>query len=255
MLAIDPGEQEIARQCYAGFISRHSHKQMLVWHQHFIEPQMMALIEKHKNQIAELTERFDTFINSQSALSSASAMEQQPVRISRPIAAQGNEAIYDRFMAGSLIYRPNGSELGQRVMPIASFANPETFEGEFNLNGLTYTSGSTTYNISDYLRIKLGCRTVIENEAKTTVWLVPQFVARAGGGSFSTVSWTSDVGIFWTWGQYGLTDLDYLTSMQFDEISTKNLHGLAATAARRGRVRGAFACDGREERRFSFIFN
>ena len=155
-----------------------------------------------------------------------------------PVIAQGYEAVYRRFINGRLVYK---GPAGERSFLIADIVN-SSLEGEFNLNGLTYTSGSTTYNISDYLRIKLGCRTVIENEAKTTVWLVPQFVARAGGGSFSTVSWTSDVGIFCTWGQYGLTDLDYLTTMQFDEISSKNLYDVVGwLAPRRGVGCGPFA--------------
>jgi len=147
----------------------------------------------------------------------------QTMTRSYPEIARGYEAIYNRFINGRLVYK---GPAGERSFSIADIVN-SSLEGEFNLNGLTYTSGSTTYNISDYLRIKLGNRKVKENEYKTTVWLVPQFAARAGGSSFSTASWTSDVGVFWTWGQYGLADFDYLTTMQFDEISSKNLYDLA----------------------------
>jgi tetratricopeptide (TPR) repeat protein len=169
---------------------------------------------------------------------------------SYPAIARGYEAIYDRFMNGRLVYK---GPAGERSFLISDIAN-SSLEGEFNLNGLTFTSGSTTYNISDYLRIKLGYRKVKENEDKTTAWIVPQFVSRAGDSSFNAVQWTSDVGIFWTWGQYGLTDFDYLTSMQFDEISTKNLYDLRGGAVRAQRSVVGLCCGG-VRGGVSFIFN
>ena len=173
---------------------------------------------------------------------------------SYPVIARGYEAIYDRFMNGRLVYK---GPAGERSFLISDIAN-SSLEGEFNLKGLTFTSGSTTYNISDYLRIKLGYRKVKENEDKTTAWIVPQFVSRAGDSSFNAVRWRSDVGIFWTWGEYDLTDFDYLTSMQFDEISTKNLYDLAAAARRASRGGAEPRSPGWAPvagRVFSFIFN
>ena len=232
-IAVDAVEQEVVRQYYADFISHHSTKQMLDWHERFIKPQhddqIKTLSARYDDQIKTLSARLDAFVNVQRAV----VEEKQPDRIERSLAApdsaipkiaRGYEAIYDRFMNGRLVYK---GPAGERSFLISDIAN-SSLEGEFNLNGLTFTSGSKTYNISDYLRVKLGYRKVKENEDKTTAWIVPQFVSRAGDSSFNAVQWTSDVGIFWTWGKYDLTDFDYLTSMQFDEISTKNLYDLAA---------------------------
>jgi hypothetical protein len=150
-----------------------------------------------------------------------------------PQIARGHEAVYNRFINGRLVY--NGPA-GERIYPIADILN-SSLEGEFNLNGLTHTSGSTTYNIGDYLRIKIGYRKVKENEHKTTVWIVPQFMIDKAQHAFKSVAWYAPIGIFWSWGKYDLSDFDYLTSMEFDDISSKNLYGLGARAGRQPRAR------------------
>jgi serine/threonine protein kinase len=180
----------------------------------------------------------------------ASNMAAETKTITRvPDIARGHEEVYRRFINGRLVYK---GPAGERSFLIADIVN-SSLEGEFNLNGLTYTFGGTTYNISDYLRIKLGYRKVKENDTKVTTWLVPQFVACAAGSSFSTVSWESDVGIFWTYGKYDLTRFDYLTSMQFDKISSKNLYECGGRSVRPAAVRAA-AWWGGSIRAFSFIF-
>jgi len=79
----------------------------------------------------------------------------------------------------------------------AQFANP--LNGEFDLNGLKYDYNGKTYSVNDDLRIKIGCRELKENEKKTTVWIVPKYVADKSNSLFKKVSRFSDVGIFWTW--------------------------------------------------------
>lgn len=145
-----------------------------------------------------------------------------------PQIARGYEAVYNRFINGRLVYK---GPAGERSFLISDSVN-SSLEGEFNLSGLTYKSGSTTYNIDTYLRIRLGYRKSVENDSKVTVWLVPKFVVSGVESSFSTVEWTSDIGIFWTYGNDALSSLDYLTKMQFDGISSKNLCELAPS--RRG---------------------
>ena len=156
-----------------------------------------------------------------------------PSRLIPPIAG-GHEDVYRRFMNGRLVYK---GPSGERTFAISDTLNG-SLEGEFDLRGLMYTSGKTTDAIDKYLRIKVGYRKMKENESKTTVWLVPRFMIDQSRSSFKGVSWSSDIGIFWTWGGWDVTDFDYLTSMQFDEISSKNLYELAERG-RRGPGRGA----------------
>ena len=157
---------------------------------------------------------------------------ERPINGTIPALARGHEEVYRRFMNGRLVYK---GPAGERSFLISDSVN-SSLEGEFNLSGLTYTSGSTTYNIDTYLRIRLGYRKSVENDSKVTVWLVPKFVVSGVESSFSTVEWTSAIGIFWTYGKDALSSLDYLTKMQFDEISSKNLYELAAARAGIGRL-------------------
>ena len=147
-------------------------------------------------------------------------------------------------MNGRLVYK---GPAGERSFLISDSVN-SLLEGEFNLSGLTYTSGSTTYNIDTHLRIRLGYRKSVENDTKVTVWLVPKFVVSGVESSFSTVEWTSDIGIFWTHGKDALRYLCYLTKMQFEEISSVNLYVVCPGRRRRVRRRP-------REAGFSFIFN
>jgi len=69
-----------------------------------------------------------------------------------------------------------------------------------------------------------------ENASKGEVWIVPKFVVEREVGTSARHlapimgSFTSPVGLFWTWG--GWDDLgwyDYLTTRSFDEISADNI--------------------------------
>ncbi len=70
-LATEPEEQEVVRQYYAGFISRHSHDQMLTWHRRFTKPQhdeqIATLTEQHYAQLAIITDNHDSHIMTISA--------------------------------------------------------------------------------------------------------------------------------------------------------------------------------------------
>jgi hypothetical protein len=69
--------------------------------------------------------------------------------------------------------------------------------------------------------------------------------------AFKSIQWSSDVGIFWTWGQYVLSGFDYLTNKQFEDISSENLYDNWGRA-RRGMpiARVSRGSDG-----FTFIFS
>jgi hypothetical protein len=61
-LAVDAQEQEVVRAFYAGFISQHSHMQMLRWHQRF------GGVGALEQQVATLTQRLSAFEGSRAWL-------------------------------------------------------------------------------------------------------------------------------------------------------------------------------------------
>ncbi len=156
--------------------------------------------------------------------------------VARPIAvpefARGYESIYNRFINGKLIF-DNGE--GQRKdFSFSQFA--DTLTGEFDLRGLKYKYEGNMRDVNEYLRIKVGVRTTKENEEKTTIWFTPKFmVDRLTSHPWKGVNWSSDVGIFWSWGTYEIGDFAYLTTTSFDEISSQNLLKLSRSAHADGR--------------------
>ncbi len=137
-----------------------------------------------------------------------------------PEFARGYEAIYNRFINGKLLF-DNGE--GQRKeFSFNAFA--DTLTGEFDLSGLRYEYENQMYDVNQYLRIKVGVRTTKENEEKTTIWFTPKFmVDRLTSHPWKDIAWSSDVGVFWSYGQWDLRDFAYLTRLAFDEISSQNL--------------------------------
>lgn len=133
-----------------------------------------------------------------------------------------------QFFKGKLIYRPNAdSDEGKIEMLIADLANP--LEGEFNLKDCG--------NMGEGLSINTGYRKSkkAENKDKAEIWFVPKFMVERDLGIGSTTSYLlpiidlwpeaiAPIGIFWSWGNYGLKYYDYLTSRTPDEISSENLY-------------------------------
>jgi hypothetical protein len=149
---------------------------------------------------------------------------QTPLTVARPIStvpeiARGYEEVYRRFINGKLIFDNNEGQ--RKEFSFSQFAT--TLDGEFDLRGLTYKYDGNTYNVSDYLRIKVGYRTTQENDDKVTCWFTPRFLLENSNSRWKSLDWKSPLGIFWSYGNWGLEDFDYLTKSQFDEISSKNL--------------------------------
>ena len=166
---------------------------------------------------AERKARDDDARRARGAGGGSSGVVERPI----PPIARGHEEVYRRFINGRLVYK---GPAGERSFSISDSVN-SSFEGEFNLSGLTYKNyQDKIVPVANDLRIKLGYRKEKESESKVTVWLSPKFLIDQSTSAFKNVSWTSDMGIFWTWGNYDVSDFDYLTTMQFDEISTKNLY-------------------------------
>ena len=144
-----------------------------------------------------------------------------------PPVVQGYETIYQRFLKGILIYRPQEeSDVGRIDMPIAALTNP--LEGIFDL--------SQCGDIGKYLSISTGYRKAkkAENANKVEIWIAPRFLIQkelaTTAGHFREIEgkWAKDalVGIFWTWGGWkNLSGYDYLTSQNMENLSKSNLYG------------------------------
>jgi hypothetical protein len=137
------------------------------------------------------------------------------------------EQIYQRFLKGILVYRPNGkSDVGRIDLPIASLVNP--LEGTFDLSQCGYAD--------KYLSISTGYRKEkkAENKDKVEIWITPRFLIekeiQSTANHFKGIfpaKWTNNypIGIIWTWGDWDwLDDYDFLTNLSMDSISDNNLY-------------------------------
>jgi serine/threonine protein kinase len=144
-----------------------------------------------------------------------------------PLVAQGHEAIYQRFLNGVLIYRPNGdgNDNGRINLPIRELGNP--LEGTFDLS----RCGDT----GKYLSIATGYRKgkKPENASKVEIWFAPRFLIEkelnGSAAHFKPImgNWKQEapVGMFCTWGGWdSLSDYDYLTTESMDNLSKINLY-------------------------------
>jgi hypothetical protein len=144
-----------------------------------------------------------------------------------PPVAQGYEAIYQRFLNGVLVYRPQpGNDAGMIKLPIADL-KPNPLEGTFDL--------SLCGDAGKYLSISTGYRKVIKpkNAKKVEIWLAPRFLIEkelaTTASHFNAIigKWTADayVGIFWNWGgDNNLSWFDYLVSQDIENLSKNNLY-------------------------------
>ena len=223
-LATDLPEQEVVRRYYAGFISHHSHAQMMRWHQKFsgIEEvtKRLVLMEGEVTRLRAL----------ESERARAAEAVERPIErgVVIPEVARGYEAIYQRFLKGVLIYRPNGdgNDTGRINLPIAALGNP--LEGVFDLSGC----GDAGQHLSIATGYRKGKKA--ENANKVEIWLAPRFLIErnlaATSGHFQEImgGWdgaVAPVGIFWTWGGWdNLGYYDYLTTNNMDALGSENLY-------------------------------
>ena len=151
---------------------------------------------------------------------------QHPIRSAIPDVARGYEEIYEMFLKGVLVYRPQeGSDVGKVEMPIAALDNP--LGGTFDLS----YCGDT----GKYLSISTGYkkRKIAKNAEKLEIWFAPRFLIEkeleTSATHFNSVfdSWniSAPVGIFWTWGGWDRLDyFDSLTTKSMEDLETQNLY-------------------------------
>lgn len=138
-----------------------------------------------------------------------------------------HEDIYERFLKGVLVYRPNeGSDVGKIELPIAALTNP--LGSPFDL--------SKCGNTGQYLSIATGYRKgkKAENDRKVEIWLAPRFLIekelQGKASHFAPIMSAWDVqkapiGLFFNRGEWdNLEDYDYLTSLDWDSITSENLY-------------------------------
>lgn len=133
-----------------------------------------------------------------------------------------DEAVYQRFVNGALIYQPNpNSDDGKIVLPISALGNP--LDGTFDL--------SKCGDMSKHLIISTGYyKEKPQDTGKIRIWFTPRFLIEKAlnttGKHFQWIysNWKENapIGIFWTWrGWWDSPRLyrDYLTTQNMDEIS------------------------------------
>jgi hypothetical protein len=146
---------------------------------------------------------------------------------SLPLVARGHEAIYQRFLNGALIYRPNrdGNDDGRINLPIRALMNP--LDGTFDL--------SRCGNTGKYLSISTGYRKGMksENYSKLEIWLTPRFLVEKEINAAAVhlysihTEWhpRADVGVFCNDGGWdSMHEYDYLTTENMDNLSKVNLY-------------------------------
>src|SRR3990167_6355937 len=158
-------------------------------------------------------------------------MSSWPPSIAIPEIARGHEDIYERFLKGVLVYRPNeGSDVGKIELPIAALANP--LEGTFDL--------SRCGDAAQYLSINTGIRKVQTpaNASKVEIWFTPRFLVdkemlqlaknhhmREIIGNWDAAR--APIGIFWTWGGWNaenqISYCDYLTTESMNDMGAENV--------------------------------
>lgn len=124
-----------------------------------------------------------------------------PLDLIPPIAT-GHEAEYERFLKGSLIYKPNASsDSGKQELYFRELENP--LEGVFDLS----TFGDAGKRIS----VRTGYKKEIipENAGKVEIWICPRFLVEREIGTTAWylenilyTHWTNPIGILFTWGDH-----------------------------------------------------
>jgi hypothetical protein len=157
--------------------------------------------------------------------------EAEMIKLNMPLVAKGHEAIYQRFLRGVLIFRPQtNSEVGRVDLRVSDLVNP--LEGTFNL--AQCKDSCFDCEIGKYLSISTGYRKMKkpENANKLEIWLTPKFLigneltttAKHFRDIYGNWSDSAPVGFFWTWGECNHLDCyDYLTTENMDNLSKNNL--------------------------------
>lgn len=184
-------------------------------------------------------------------VTSCSAALNQNANEQMPEIARGNETVYQQFLRGKLVYKPNkDNDEGRKEFRISDLANP--LSGTFDIRGCG--------DSDKYLSISTGFRTAVNpaNENKLEVWIVPRFVLAmdprspdfCGGGGHAVTFSSNPFTIRFNWG--GWNDLGWYGYPMMDErgnmiMAANLLEAIASTSFWQGVPR-----EMRESVRFPF---
>ena len=168
------------------------------------------------------------------------------------------DEIYERFLNGKLIYKPNpDSNNGIVTLKISDLPNP--FNGTFDLSGCGCAAEYLviTTNISDFFAPHLN-KIVI---GLFPHWLVNNKIATTSS-HFNDImeEWDevkAPMGIFWRWGRWSdLTWFDHLTQATLPAISSRNLfkNWATSTYGPRARFRTNHSPYAQKGTNFMFVF-
>ncbi len=245
-LATDATEQELVRQHYAGVISRHSHDQMMRWQERF------SGVAELFREVAQMKKELEALRGEKAE---GATLVAQPERVSIPEVALGHEAVYERFLKGVLVYRPNpNSDEGKIELPIAALENP--LEGTFDL--------SNCGDAGQYLSIATGYRKYVnaENAKKVEIWIAPRFLIekdiRGPARHLAPImgAWdktTVPVGLFFNWGGWNEMDsFDYAVTHTRKKLCSMHMHSVYASASGAGlnghKPQNSYICMAKESR-------
>jgi hypothetical protein len=134
----------------------------------------------------------------------------------------GHEDIYETFLNGVLIYKPDPNSDVGIVLMISDLINP--LEGTFDL--------SECGEAGKYLVISTGYRKGInpDNKGKTEIWIAPLFLIKkklsTTAKHFSRIQWSkgvAPVGVFFTCAHQPIEYMDCCTSQDLNFISENAL--------------------------------
>lgn len=157
----------------------------------------------------------------------------------------GHEAVFNRFMKGVLVYKPNLENNEGRVnIPIASLADP--LAGTFDLSGFGDIGNSISIH-TGYKKTRSAT-----NTNKVEIWICPKFLVEREldreASQFLPIigQWESPIAYFWTWGNHDVAvdNYDYLLTSDVcnnNDLTLFKKWGLAVTT---GKVEGPWdLCD------------
>lgn len=156
----------------------------------------------------------------------------QGTRLSRledriPRITTNDEKIYNRFIKGKLIYKPNkDNDIGRVEIPFSTLSEP--------LNGVFDLSDKSKFgDLDEYLSISTGYHMQQNTkEKKVKIYIVPRFVVFDDSENTSHLvrvknNWhKNDIGIFSKWGDWTDSSCYDFSHYDFAQLASRNLYQL-----------------------------
>lgn len=189
-------------------------------------------MDKAKSYFIKIDDKVKNFIYDKSLAFTVAKTEIKP---NIPIVARGYEEIYQRFLEGVLIYRPDGkSDNGRIDLPISSLLHP--LEDTFDISGC----GDFARDLSISTGYRKGKKAA--NAKKIELWLTLRFLIEmeleGSASHFKDIFLCEgqvrrQAAIIITLGSDEIDLYDYLALENIEELSGNNLYEIALKACGR----------------------